>query len=52
VRSGPEGGRVGGLVLSGLRGNEVDRVAGRYRALIGIAPRHSTLGDWHCLRFG
>jgi ribosomal protein L11 methyltransferase len=48
LRSGAEG----GLVLSGLRGNEVDRVAGRYRELIGIAPRHSTLGDWHCLRFG
>jgi ribosomal protein L11 methylase PrmA len=52
LRNGPEGARIGGLVLSGLRGHEVDRVAGRYRDLLGIAPRHAALGDWHCLRFG
>jgi len=52
VRRGPDGRPAGGLVLSGLRGDDVDRVADRYSALLGAAPTRSTLGEWHCLRFG
>lgn len=43
---------VGGVVLSGLRDDDVDRVAGRYADLLGTAPARAMLGDWHCLRFG
>ena len=52
VRRGSDGRLGGGFVLSGLRGDEVDRVADRYRGLLGTAPRLTTLGEWHCLRFG
>jgi ribosomal protein L11 methyltransferase len=52
VRRRPDGGLAGGLVLSGLRGDEVKRVVDRYRVVLDIAPLHATLGDWHCLRFG
>ena len=52
VRSGPEGGRIGGLVLSGLRGDAADHVAARYAHLLATEAIHTALGDWHCLRFG
>lgn len=52
VRRRPDGTPAGGLVLSGLRGDEVERVAGRYAALLGAAPIRVADGDWHCLRFG
>lgn len=52
VRRRPHGGLAGGLVLSGLRGDEVKRVSDRYRVVLDVAPLHATLGDWHCLRFG
>jgi ribosomal protein L11 methyltransferase len=52
VRRRPDGGQAGGLVLSGLRGDEVQRVMDRYRVLLDSEPLHATLGDWHCLRFG
>ena len=52
VRRHPPGGMAGGLVLSGLRGDEVDRVAERYQGALGTTPLHAKLGDWHCLRFG
>ena len=42
----------GGLVLSGLRSDEADRVAARYGGLLGIVPSRVALGDWHGLRFG
>ena len=52
VRRGPDGRPAGGLVLSGLRGDDVDLVADRYTALLGVIPTRSALGEWHCLRFG
>jgi len=52
LRCGPEGRLAGGLVLSGLRGDEAGRVANHYRGLLGTTPRLATLGAWHCLRFG
>lgn len=52
VRRRPAGGLAGGLVLSGLRGDEVDRVADRYAHLLGAAPVRTAAGDWHCLLFG
>jgi len=52
VRRGPGGRPAGCLVLSGLRGDDVDRVADRYAAALGVAPTRSALGDWHGLRFG
>jgi ribosomal protein L11 methyltransferase len=51
-RSGLEGGRIGGLVLSGLRGDAADHVAARYAHLLGTEAIHTALGDWRCLRFG
>ena len=52
VRRRPDGGLAGGLVLSGLRDDEVAPVIDRYRVVLDVAPLHATLGDWHCLRFG
>jgi len=52
VRRLPAGGLAGGLVLSGLRGDEVDRVAARYGHLLGVDPVRTADGGWHCLRFG
>jgi ribosomal protein L11 methyltransferase len=49
VRRGPA---RGGLVLSGLLAGDVPAVADRYAAILGVAPARSSLGDWHCLRFG
>lgn len=42
----------GGVVLSGLRDDDVDRVADRYAELLAMPPHRTTLGDWHCLQFG
>jgi ribosomal protein L11 methyltransferase len=52
VRRRPDGRLGGGLVLSGLRGDDADRVADRYRGLLGTVPHRAALGAWHCLRFG
>jgi ribosomal protein L11 methylase PrmA len=52
LQRGPADRSAGGLVLSGLRDEEVHRVAGRYADLLGTAPDRSSLGGWHCLRFG
>jgi ribosomal protein L11 methyltransferase len=42
-------GRGGGLVLSGLRADDVPEVAERYAALLGAAPEMAARGDWRCL---
>jgi ribosomal protein L11 methyltransferase len=41
----------GGLVLCGLLAADVPAVADRYSRLLGAAPFHTTLGEWHCVRF-
>ncbi|MFN9369257.1 MAG: 50S ribosomal protein L11 methyltransferase [Planctomycetia bacterium] len=39
------------LVLSGLLADEVGPVTERYGQLLRAAPGHTSLGEWHCLRF-
>lgn len=41
----------GGVVLSGLRADDVPAVAERYAALVGTTPAISGRGDWRCLAF-
>lgn len=45
------GGAVGCLVLSGLLAGDLAGVTDRYRRVLGGPPVHTTLGEWHCLRF-
>jgi ribosomal protein L11 methyltransferase len=45
------GGAAGCLVLSGLLAEDLAGVTDRYRRVLGGPPVHTTLGDWHCLRF-
>lgn len=42
----------GSVILSGLRDDDMDRVAVRYTDLLGTAPARTSRGGWHCLRFG
>ena len=42
----------GCVVLSGLRDDDVDRVADRYAERLAMRPHRTTLGGWHCLQFG
>jgi ribosomal protein L11 methyltransferase len=44
-------GRGGGLVLSGLRADDVPAVAERYAEILGAAPETTARGDWRCLVF-
>lgn len=41
----------GGVVLSGLRAEEVATVAERYATLLGCRPEVTARGDWRCLTF-
>jgi ribosomal protein L11 methyltransferase len=41
----------GGLVLSGLRADDVPAVAERYTEILGAAPETTVRGDWRCLLF-
>jgi len=41
----------GGVVLSGLRAEEVTLVADRYASLLGCRPQVTARGAWHCLTF-
>lgn len=44
-------GAAGGIVLCGLLAADVPGVADRYGRALGSPPVHTTLGEWHCLRF-
>jgi ribosomal protein L11 methyltransferase len=41
----------GGIVLSGLRADDVPAVAERYAEILGAAPETTARGDWRCLLF-
>lgn len=51
VRRDAATGPAGWLVLSGLLAADVAGVADAFTQRLGVAPRVTARGDWHCLRF-
>jgi len=51
VRRDAAGKLSGCVILSGLRFDDVRRVAAVYEDRLGTTPVETRLGDWHCLQF-